>query len=145
MALGFIKKVFSFGKDKPAETPADAAVETAALPTSETAAVPADDISRSDLPGEPVVPTEADLELLPLALLDGPALETETPAADPSCDAPESIVQTAAPATDTPATDTPASNAAAADAADAVPPSVPAGHLPLKGGDRLGVGACFTL
>ena len=28
MALGFIKKVFSFGKDKPVETPADAAAET---------------------------------------------------------------------------------------------------------------------
>ncbi|MCM2475347.1 signal recognition particle-docking protein FtsY [Rhizobium sp. CG5] len=79
MALGFIKKVFSFGKDKPVETPADLATETAPLPAD--------------------LPSEADMELLPLALLD-PAVEAEAIAAS-----------------------------------EAIRPSVPSGHLPLKGGD----------
>ncbi|MCQ2002469.1 signal recognition particle-docking protein FtsY [Rhizobium sp. NRK18] len=79
MALGFIKKVFTFGKDKPVQ-----AVEK-----------PHDDVTAEDVLAE----AEA------VAILD---TSEEAPAE----------------ATKTAATE------------DATPPSVPSGHLPLKGGDQ---------
>ena len=122
MALGFIKKVFSFGKDKPVETPADAAAETTAA--AEAGALAEPGAAPAALPLETELPTEADLELLPLALLD-PAIEAEPQAPGPSSDVPESIVPTL--------------ESVFPDVAvpfAATPPSVPPGHLPIKGGDE---------
>ena len=150
MALSFLKKVFTFGKDKPAEgeptaTPAADAVMDQAESTfspEETRAIEAELEPHSrieDLPvaADPVLPEEMDTAGGPSAdAVEAPEFvdeaseeELETPAILPAVEEigdigliPLSLLE------------------AEAEAAEieeiAAPPSVPSGHLPLKGGDQ---------
>ena len=158
MALSFLKKVFTFGKDKPAEgeptaTPAADAVMDQAESTfspEETRAIEAELEPHSrieDLPvaADPVLPEEMDTAGGPSAdAVEAPEFvdevseeEVETPAILPAVEEigdigliPLSLLE------------------AEAEAAEieeiAAPPSVPSGHLPLKGGDQTESEALFA-
>ncbi|ACI57008.1 signal recognition particle-docking protein FtsY [Rhizobium leguminosarum bv. trifolii WSM2304] len=129
MALSFIKKVFTFGKDKPAEEPVPEAVARELEPRSRA----------EDLPvaADPVLPEEMDTAGGPAAdvgegEIEEPGILDEVlplPPADQMSDfglVPLSLLEIEAEA------ETQASDESEAEA----PPSVPSGHLPHKGGDR---------
>jgi fused signal recognition particle receptor len=150
MALSFLKKVFTFGKDKPAEgeptaTPAADAVMDQAESTfrpEETRAIEAELEPHSrieDLPvaADPVLPEEMDTAGGPSAdAVEAPEFldevfeeEVETPAILPAVEEigdigliPLSLLEAEAEAAEI--------------AESAAPPSVASGHLPLKGGDQ---------
>ncbi|MBW9054223.1 signal recognition particle-docking protein FtsY [Rhizobium mesosinicum] len=124
MALSFIKKVFTFGK--PAEEPVPEAAERELEPRS----------SDEDLPiaADPVLAEEMDTAGGPAADIDEALAEQEPVEAQsellPTVDdlgdmgvVPLSLLEAEAEAN--------------ADDAAVAPPSVPSGHLPHKGGDRL--------
>ena len=126
MALSFIKKVFTFGKDKPAEELVPEAVEKELEPRSR----------EEDLPvaADPVLAEEMDTAGGPAADIEEALAEQEPvearsellPTADDLGDMgvfPLSLLEAEAEAN--------------ADDAAAAPPSVPSGHLPHKEGDRL--------
>ena len=122
MAIGFIKKVFTFGKGNPAEAPASPEDAAAVSVAPDVAGPDPDDVAallgrglRAEEPREPVMPA-VDPQTLDAASL---------PPADDPVHQPE-IDTAGGPSPDT---------AAPADAA-ASPPSDPSGHLPLKSGDR---------
>lgn len=110
MALGFIKKVFTFGKEKPAETPA-ALVE---LTAEEKAAISAESEPKGrdeDLPlaGDPVLAEEMetaggpaddlsaeDLSMVPLELLEAEAEEEKAEAQTVTADDPKAEIAAAA-------------------------------------------------
>ncbi|KQY20470.1 signal recognition particle-docking protein FtsY [Rhizobium sp. Root482] len=144
MALSFFKKVFTFGKDKPVEAkpaPAPAvdevmdqaeAVFTPDPPPPETEPQPL--YSTDDLPTatDPVLPEEMETAGGPAAdSADAPEFEAdEEPALLPPAEdigilgvAPLSLLEAEAEASE--------------NEESATPPSVPSGHLPLKGGDQL--------
>ncbi|WP_426240442.1 signal recognition particle-docking protein FtsY [Pararhizobium sp. DWP1-1-3] len=152
MALSFLKKVFTFGKDKPAEgepavTPVTDAVMDQAESTfspEETRAIEAELEPHSrteDLPvaADPVLPEEMDTAGGPSAdEVDAPEFldeisveeEDETPAILPAVEEigdigliPLSLLEAEAEASAT--------------EENVTPPSVPSGHLPLKGGDQI--------
>jgi len=144
MALSFLKKVFTFGKDKPVEgepaaAPAVDAVMDQAESTfspEETRAIEAELEPHSrteDLPvaADPVLPQEMDTAGGPSAdEVDAPALAAEEEAAllPPTEQIgdlgliPLSLLEAEAEASEIEET--------------AIPPSVPSGHLPLKRGDQ---------
>ncbi|EJB05109.1 signal recognition particle-docking protein FtsY [Rhizobium leguminosarum bv. trifolii WSM597] len=127
MALSFIKKVFTFGKDKPAEEPVPEAVARELEPRSR-----AEDLPIAD---DPVLPEEMDTAGGPAADV-GEGKESDIldealplPPANQMSDfglVPLSLLEIEAEA------ETQASDESEAEA----PPSVPSGHLPHKGGDR---------
>ncbi|WP_426129755.1 signal recognition particle-docking protein FtsY [Pararhizobium sp. PWRC1-1] len=152
MALSFLKKVFTFGKDKPGEgeptaTPAADAVMDQAESTfspEETRAIEAELEPHSrteDLPvaKDPVLPEEMDTAGGPSAdTHDAPEFvdeisgekEDETPAILPAVEEigdigliPLSLLEAEAEASAT--------------EENVTPPSVPSGHLPLKGEDQI--------
>ncbi|CAN7424435.1 signal recognition particle-docking protein FtsY [Rhizobium sp. LjRoot98] len=152
MALSFLKKVFTFGKDKPSEdeptaAPAADAVMDQAESTfspNEAQAVEAELEPRTeDLPlaADPVLPEEMDTAGGPSAdTADAPEFKTadetsaaevdDTPAILPAAEeigdvglVPLSLLEAEAEAAETEETST--------------PPSVPSGHLPHKGGDQI--------
>jgi fused signal recognition particle receptor len=151
MALSFLKKVFTFGKDKPAEgdptaTPAADAVMDQAESTfspEETRAIEAELEPHSrteDLPvaADPVLPEEMDTAGGPSAdAVEAPEFHAETeegseeePALLPPAEQigdigviPLSLLEAEAEASEI--------------EESAPPPSVPSGHLPLKGGDQI--------
>lgn len=110
MALGFIKKVFTFGKEKPAETPAVPAELTA----EEKAAISAESEPKGrdeDLPvaEDPVLAEEMetaggpaddlsseDLSMVPLELLEAEAEEEKAEAQTVTADEPKAEIQAAA-------------------------------------------------
>ncbi|WP_349436267.1 signal recognition particle-docking protein FtsY [Pararhizobium sp. A13] len=148
MALSFLKKVFTFGKDKPieAEPAAVPAVDEvmdlaeSAFTPEETRAIESELEPHSrteDLPvaTDPVLPAEMDTGGGPSAdTADAPAFETEAaeeeghallPPTDQIGDLgliPLSLLEAEAEASEI--------------EERATPPSVPSGHLPLKGGDQ---------
>ena len=152
MALSFFKKVFTFGKDKPVETepaPQPAvdevmdqaeAVFTPDPPPPETEPQPL--FPTDDLPTatDPVLPEEMETAGGPAAdSADAPNFEAdEEPALLPPAEeigilgvAPLSLLEAEAEASE--------------NEESATPPSVPSGHLPLKGGDQLETDATSLL
>ncbi|MBB3391289.1 fused signal recognition particle receptor [Rhizobium sp. BK275] len=126
MALSFIKKVFTFGKDKPAEELVPEAVEKELEPRSRD----------EDLPvaADPVLAEEMDTA-------GGPAADIEEALAEQEpVEARSELLPTADDLGDmgvVPLSLLEAEAEASADDAAAAPPSVPSGHLPHKEGDRL--------
>ena len=144
MALSFIKKVFTFGKDKPAET---SAVEVAEVKAIETELQPHSDEAHLPLASDPVLPEEMGTAGGPAADVgeggaEEPAAEDDAepailPAVDQLSDmgvVPLSLLEAEAEAEleTQPTVET---------VAETTPPSVPPGHLPHKGGDQLESGA----
>ena len=176
MALSFIKRVFTFGKDKPAEGEPPVADQRAPLSREELSAVEAELEPRAreeDLPlaADPVLAEEmdtaggpsddiialeaeiitdeieaalplpaaeqiGDLGVTPLSLLEAEAEVEVTPAISPlegempdRAEGSEEISSFLEIADEAPAPVTFEDGAA-------LPPSVPSGHLPLKGGDQ---------
>ncbi|MBX5158302.1 MULTISPECIES: signal recognition particle-docking protein FtsY [unclassified Rhizobium] len=140
MALSFIKKVFTFGKDKPAETDT---VETADVKALQAELEPHSREEHLPLADDPVLAEEMDTAGGPAADVgqggaEEPAGEDDAepailPPADQLSDmgvVPLSLLE--AEATAEAETETQPTNGNAAEA----PPSVPSGHLPHKGGDR---------
>jgi fused signal recognition particle receptor len=158
MALSFLKKVFTFGKDKPTEgepaaaPAADAVMDQAESTFSpeETRAIEAELEPHSrteDLPvaADPVLPEEMDTAGGPSAdTVDAPEFEAETatsaedvddtPAILPAVEEigdigliPLSLLEAEAEAFEVETSEV---------ADSSIPPSVPSGHLPLKGGDQ---------
>jgi fused signal recognition particle receptor len=138
MALGFIKKVFTFGKDKPAEeskpsamdeplkTDIPAQLEAELEPTSRDEDLP-------DVATDPVLPEEMDTA-------GGPAGDVSEPVNAEDEDAP--LLPAAEVIGDIGVVplsllEAEASAETSEIAAPPLPPSVPSGHLPLKGGDQL--------
>jgi fused signal recognition particle receptor len=142
MALGFIRKVFTFGREKPTEAPAPEIVTEAPEATVAPLSVPT--TIESEL--EP----HSRVEDLPIAEIDpvlseemdtggGPVADGKLPVAEEDADAP------LLPAVDqigdiglVPLSllEAEANVEASDNVADAaIPPSVPLGHLPHKGGD----------
>ncbi len=158
MALSFLKKVFTFGKDKPVEdapaaTPAADAVMDQAEATftpAETRAIEAELEPHSrteDLPvaTDPVLPEGMDTAGGPSAdTADTLEFETEAKADE---DEPSAILPAVEEIGDiglVPLSLLEAEAAAETEASEiaesSIPPSVLSGHLPLKGGDQLEVG-----
>ena len=148
MALGFIKKVFTFGKDKPTEEKGRAAAEEALKPDALALEVPVPEAIEAELE-----PTSRD-EDLPVAADPVLSEEMDTaggPAADadePDIDAPPTAAEEELPLLPhveeigdigmVPLSLLEAEAAAAVDeSALETPPSVPSGHLPLRGGDPM--------
>ncbi|OBZ94290.1 cell division protein FtsY [Pararhizobium polonicum] len=150
MALSFLKKVFTFGKDKPVEgEPAAAPAVDAVMDQAESTFSP-EETRAIEAELEPHSRTED----LPVA--DDPVLPPEMdtaggPSAD-EVDAPESEAETAAEDEDETHAILPAveeagdlgliplslleAEAEASESVEALPPSVLSGHLPHKGGDQ---------
>ncbi|MBX4948715.1 signal recognition particle-docking protein FtsY [Rhizobium binae] len=134
MALSFIKKVFTFGK--PAEEPMPEAVEKELGPRSRDEDLPiADDpvlAEEMDTAGGPAADIDEDRGEAPVAPDDAePAI---LPAADQLSDmgvVPLSLLEAEAAAEAQSEIQAPVETAAE------IPPSVPSGHLPHKGGDHL--------
>jgi fused signal recognition particle receptor len=147
MALSFLKKVFTFGKDKPAETePVVTPVVDAVMDDAESAFSPAETRaieaeleprSRSEtlpLASDPVHPQEMETAGGPSADIEqdgstAPATEDETFAILPATEQigdlgiiPLSLLE---------------AEAEASEIVEVLPPSVPPGHLPHKGGDQI--------
>ncbi|HTO30256.1 MAG TPA: signal recognition particle-docking protein FtsY [Pararhizobium sp.] len=151
MALSFLKKVFTFGKDKPVEDApaADTAAEQAAAAFSpeENRAIDAELEPHSrteDLPlaTDPVLPQEMETAGGPAADT-ADTLEFETEAADGEDEA-AAILPAVEETGDiglVPLSLLEAEAAAESETSEAVeaaiPPSVPSGHLPQKGGDQV--------
>jgi fused signal recognition particle receptor len=154
MALSFLKKVFTFGKDKPAEgEPAATPAADTVMDQAESAFTPAE-TQAIQAEMEPHSRTE-DLPLAEAQVLPEEIDTAGGPSAD-SADAPEFAGETAT--SDEEVDDTPAilpaveeigdigliplslleAEAEAAETEEsATPPSVLSGHLPLKGGDQI--------
>ncbi len=149
MALSFFKKVFTFGKDKPAEPerPATPVVDDvmdqaeSAFSPAETRAIEAElePHSRSEtlpLAADPVLPGEMETAGGPSADIEedgstAPAEEEETLAILPATEQigdlgliPLSLLE---------------AEAEASEIVEVLPPSVPPGHLPHKGGDQIAI------
>ena len=176
MALSFIKRVFTFGKDKPAEGEPPVADQPAPLSREELSAVEAElephareedlplaadpglaeEMDTAGGPSDDIVALEAeiitdeieaalplpaaeqigDLGVTPLSLLEAEAEVEVTPAISPlegempdRAEGVEEISSIAEVAEEAPVTE-------AFEDEAALPPSVPSGHLPLKGGDQ---------
>jgi fused signal recognition particle receptor len=147
MALSFLKKVFTFGKDKPVEAePTATPVVDEVLDLAESAFTPAETRaieaelephSRTDLPvaTDPVLPEGMDTAGGPAAdTADAPEFEAET---DSSKDEAHAILPAADRIGDLGLIPLSLLEAEAEDSAveeSLVPPSIPSGHLPLTGG-----------
>ncbi|MBB3463594.1 signal recognition particle-docking protein FtsY [Rhizobium sp. BK377] len=124
MALSFIKKVFTFGK--PAEEPVPEAAERELEPRSRDEDLP--------IAADPVLAEEMDTAGGPAADIDEALAEQEPVEAQPE------LLPTVDDLGDmgvVPLSLLEAEAEANADDAAVAPPSVPSGHLPHKGGDRL--------
>jgi fused signal recognition particle receptor len=147
MALSFLKKVFTFGKDKPVEAePTATPVVDEVLDLAESAFTPAETRaieaelephSRTDLPvaTDPVLPEGMDTAGGPAAdTADAPEFEAET---DSSKDEAHAILPAADRIGDLGLIPLSLLEAEAEDSAveeSLIPPSIPSGHLPLTGG-----------
>ena len=138
MALSFIKKVFTFGKDKPAET---SALEVAEVKAVETELPPHLDEEHLPLASDPVPPEEMDTAGGPAADIgeggaEEPASEDDAepailPAVDQLSDmgiVPLSLLEAEAVAE--------AETQPTVETVAEAPPSVSSGHLPHAGGDH---------
>ncbi|WP_428426544.1 signal recognition particle-docking protein FtsY [Pararhizobium sp.] len=154
MALSFLKKVFTFGKDKPVEgeptaTPAADAVMDQAESTfspAETRAIEAELEPHSrteDLPvaEDPVLPEEMDTAGGPSAdTHDAPEFVDETVTSAENVDDTPAILPAVEEIGDIgliPLSLLEAEAEASATEENVTPPSVPSGHLPHKGGDQM--------
>lgn len=133
MALSFIKKVFTFGKEKPAEEQAPEASETKVL---EAELEPHSREEHLPLASEPVLPEEMDTAGGPAADALEPSEDAEEPAILPASYQigdlgviPLSLLEAEAEAE-------PETSAQEAPLAE-TPPSVPSEHLPHEGGVQL--------
>jgi fused signal recognition particle receptor len=146
MALGFIKKVFTFGRDKPAEEPAPEIADEALKPEVPEAV-------------EAELEPKSRDEDLPVATADPVIAEEIDTAGGPAADIGEDDAEAAALAEEAPLLPlvdqigdmgvVPLSLLEAEAEADIpetaeIPPSVPSGDLPHKGGDHLEDGATLT-
>lgn len=152
MALSFLKKVFTFGKDKPVEAePAAAPVADEVLDVAESAFTPEETRAieaelephsrTEDLPvaTDPVLPEEMDTAGGPSAdTPDAPEFETETASSENEDDS-HAILPAAGEIGDLgliPLSLLEAEAEASEIEESLAPPSVPSGHLSHKGGDQ---------
>jgi len=121
MALGFIKKMFSFGKESEAATPVEGETDVRDAVIAEAAVLDAVALAPEE------IPSADDMELLPLALLD--------PVVEAGIDTSGEAVSDLTFAEPAPSSDVPGVEALVPAESAELEDSVPAGHLPHKGGE----------